>query len=132
MFFITPSHNARICSGGSAMFGDHTIYIIGEAKAPSNNPITQQYKLFFIGLVVDRETGKIVDADCTTTIDLTRAFIRSLFVGQSILDIEGVSQQIQTRYFGSSQKALTVAFKNASLKYQSILSAASSVSSKRR
>jgi hypothetical protein len=115
------------------MFDKNTVYIIGDAKAPSNNPITQQYKAFFIGLVVNKESGIIVDADCSATIELTKSFVRSLLVGQSILDIDTVTKEIQTRYFGSSQKALIVAFKNASLKYQNIVSsAASSVPSSRR
>jgi hypothetical protein len=108
------------------MFENNTVYIIGDAKAPSNNPITQQYKAFFIGLVVNKESGTIVDADCSATIELTKTFIKSLFVGRSILDIDTVKKEIQTRYFGSSQKALIVAFKNASLKYQNIVSSAAS------
>jgi hypothetical protein len=105
---------------------NNTVYIIGDAKAPSNNPITQQYKAFFIGLVVNKESGTIVDADCSATIELTKTFVKSLFVGRSILDIDTVKKEIQTRYFGSSQKALIVAFKNASLKYQNIVSSAAS------
>ncbi|BDG45665.1 DUF3870 domain-containing protein [Parageobacillus sp. KH3-4] len=115
------------------MFENNTVYIIGDAKAPSNNPITQQYKAFFIGLVVNKENSMIVDADCSATIELTKSFVKSLLVGRSILDIDAVTKEIQTRYFGSSQKALIVAFKNASLKYQNIVSsAASSVPSSRR
>jgi hypothetical protein len=116
-----------------SMFENNAIYIIGDAKAPSNNPITQQYKAFFIGLVVNKESGIIVDADCSATIELTKSFVKSLLVGRSILDIDTVKKEIETRYFGSSQKALIVAFKNASLKYQNIVSsAASSVPSSRR
>ena len=30
-----------------------TIYLTGEAKSPTKNPITSQWGLFFIGLVVE-------------------------------------------------------------------------------
>ncbi|WLD92815.1 DUF3870 domain-containing protein [Alkalihalobacillus sp. AL-G] len=102
------------------MHSESTIYIIGDAKTASNNPITQKYNAFFIGLVIDRENGLIVDADCSSTIPLTSKFVKSLFIGKSIEDVESVSRTIETRYFGSSQKALVVAFKNASIKYQQI------------
>jgi hypothetical protein len=102
------------------MFSDNTIYIIGDAKTSSNNPITQKYNAFFIGLVIDRDSGLIVDADCSTTIQLTEKFVKSLFLGKSMTDTERVSKEIEARYFGSSQKALIVAFKNASIKYQQI------------
>lgn len=103
------------------MYSKDTIYIIGDAKTTSNNPITQQFNAFFIGLVVDRSSHLIVDADCSATIALTSSFVKHLFVGQSIMNVDGVIHEITTRYFGSSQKALTVAFKNAGIKYMQII-----------
>ncbi|WP_257348966.1 DUF3870 domain-containing protein [Pseudalkalibacillus decolorationis] len=102
------------------MFSETTIYIIGDAKTANNNPITQKFNAFFIGLVVDKESRLIVDADCSSTIPLTASFVKSILIGKSIEDIEGVSNEIQNRYFGSSQRALIVAFKNARIKYQQI------------
>jgi len=98
---------------------DHdTLYLVGDAQAPSNNPITQQFSGFFIGLVVDTSNGKIIDAGCSSTIQLTTDFVRSIFIGQSIFSTTEVEFQIRTRYFGSSQKALIVAFKDAQKKYK--------------
>lgn len=98
-----------------------TLYVIGDAQASLNNPITQQYSAFFIGLVVDSTNHKIVDAGCSSTIPLTSDFVRSIFVGHSILHLEPVADEIKHRYHGSSQKALIVAFKDAQKKYQSAL-----------
>ncbi|KAB2329943.1 DUF3870 domain-containing protein [Cytobacillus depressus] len=103
------------------MFQQNTVYIIGDSKTSSNNPIMQKYNSFFIGLVVNRETNEIVDAECSSTIALTSIFIKSLFVGKSILEVENVLEEIEQRYFGSSQKALMVAFKNANIKYTQIM-----------
>ncbi|PFH87684.1 DUF3870 domain-containing protein [Bacillus sp. AFS088145] len=103
------------------MYSKDTIYLIGDAKTSSNNPIMQKYNAFFIGLVVDQTSHLIVDADCSATISLTSSFVQQLFVGQSMLDVDGVIQEINTRYFGSSQKALAVAFKNAHIKYTQII-----------
>ncbi|MGM7637047.1 DUF3870 domain-containing protein [Bacillus sp. Hm123] len=102
------------------MFHNDTIYVIGDSKTASNNPITQQFNSFFIGLVIDRNTHEIIDADCSATISLTSRFVHSLLVGKSILQIEEIVYGIENRYFGSSQKALIVALKNASIKYHQI------------
>lgn len=98
-----------------------TVYIIGDAQSSSNNPITQQFSAFFIGLVVDTTNHKIVDAGCSSTIPLTSEFVRSIFVGHSMFAPEPIMQEIRRRYYGSSQKALIVAFKDAHKKYKMLL-----------
>ncbi|WP_058302128.1 DUF3870 domain-containing protein [Gorillibacterium timonense] len=98
-----------------------TVYVIGDAQASVNNPITQQYNAFFIGLVVDSKDHTIVDAGCSSTIELTSDFVKSIFTGHSILNLEPVAEEIRRRYHGSSQKALIVAFKDAQKKYKNAL-----------
>lgn len=100
------------------MFDADTVYITGDAQAPANNPITQQFSHFFVALVVDTSNHKILDAGCSATIQLTADFVRSLLVGQSIYETETIEREIRRRYFGSSQKALIVAFKDAQKKYK--------------
>ncbi|WP_059103032.1 DUF3870 domain-containing protein [Shouchella shacheensis] len=100
------------------MFDQDTVYIIGEAKSPANNPITEKYKLFFIGMVIDAHSGKIVDVECSSILNLTNVFIRSLFVGRQVEDEEAIVASIERRYLGSSQKALTVAYRNVLTKYR--------------
>ncbi|MDQ0185501.1 DUF3870 domain-containing protein [Cytobacillus kochii] len=102
------------------MFPPNTLYIIGESKTSSNNAIMQQYNGFFIAFVVEKDSGKIIDAECSSTIGLTSAFIQSIFVGQSLLDSDFLLNEIETRYFGSSQKAIMVAYRNALIKYNQI------------
>ncbi|SEU10172.1 protein of unknown function [Salinibacillus kushneri] len=103
------------------MYDIKTCYFVGEAKSPGNNPIMKQYHTFFVGFVIDPNTHEILDAECTSILDITKQFVQNLFVGQSILDGERVAEEIRTRYFGSSQKALIVAFKQAQLKYKESL-----------
>ncbi|MFD0696167.1 DUF3870 domain-containing protein [Paenibacillus sp. GCM10027628] len=100
------------------LYDKDTVYIIGDAQASVNNPITQQYNAFFIGLVVDTTSHKIVDAGCSSTIPLTSEFVRSIFIGHNMLLLEGVAEEIRRRYHGSSQKALIVAYKDAQKKYK--------------
>ena len=103
------------------MFNSDTIYIIGDAQASNNNPITQQFNSFFIGLVIDTTNHKIIDAGCSATILITSDFVKSLFLNQNMFDNETIENEIRLRYFGSSQKALVVAFKDAQKKYKGAL-----------
>ncbi|HET7578877.1 MAG TPA: DUF3870 domain-containing protein [Bacillales bacterium] len=100
------------------MYGNETVFIVGDAKSPENNPITKQYQAFFITFVIDRKTGEIVDAECAATVALTKRFVSELLIGKSILDNEAVSAEVKSRYFGSSQRAILVAFKDAQKKYK--------------
>ncbi|WIY59102.1 DUF3870 domain-containing protein [Bacillus arachidis] len=101
------------------MYASNTIYIEGDAKAPQNNPITEKFKSYFVAFVVEKDTGKIVDADCSATIALTSQFVKHLFLHRNMNDPQLV-EEIRNRYFGSSQKALLVALKDAQKKYNQI------------
>ncbi|ANE45281.1 hypothetical protein SY83_01860 [Paenibacillus swuensis] len=103
------------------LYDKDTVYVIGDAQASVNNPITQRYSAFFIGLVVDTASHKIVDAGCSSTIPLTSEFVRSIFIGHNILHYEPIAEEIRRRYHGSSQKALIVAYKDAQKKYNHTL-----------
>ncbi len=96
------------------MYDRNTVYIVGNARTTSDNAITQNFNSFFIGFVVDRTTGEIVDVSCSATISTTEKFIASLFLGKTL---EYFDQEIKDRYFGSSQKAIIVAYKDGIKKY---------------
>ncbi|GAA1551151.1 MULTISPECIES: DUF3870 domain-containing protein [Brevibacterium] len=97
-----------------------SIYLTGEAKAPSNNPIMAQYGLFYIAFEIEADTHRVLDVDCSATLALTRKFIRGLFIDADITDTGRLTESITARYHGSSQKALIVAVNNAAKKYQEL------------
>ena len=103
-----------------------TVYLTGEAKAPSNNPITTQWGLFFVGVIVDTETHVIEAVDCTATLALTIEFVRELLVGRSLLDDDSLVESITDRYHGSSQRALAAAVRSAAAKYRDLSAGPSS------
>ncbi|RWR13971.1 DUF3870 domain-containing protein [Siminovitchia fortis] len=104
------------------MFPKEAIYVVGDSKTASNNPIMQQYNAYFIGLVVDTRNHEILEVECSSTIPLTSKFVKSLFTGRFMHEQEEIISEIESRYFGSSQKALIVAFKNALIKYNQLIS----------
>ncbi len=101
------------------MYGRDTIYIIGIAKSQQHNPITQQYGRFLLGFVVNKDTGIIESCGSTVVMKSTYDFLDDLFRGRNI-DTEGelIRSELENRYFGASQKAIMVAFRDAQRRFR--------------
>lgn len=101
------------------MYGRDTIYIIGIAKSQQHNPITQQYGRFLLGFVVNRDSGIIESCGSTVVMKSTYDFLDDLFRGRNI-DTEGelIRSELENRYFGASQKAIMVAFRDAQRRFR--------------
>ena len=103
------------------MYNENTIYVVGNAKTNTENAITNKFSSFFIGFVVDVDTGKIIDLSCSSTIRTTDDFIKSLLMGRSLKEFDGeLEEAIKKRYHGSSQRAIIVAYKDGVKKYNEI------------
>lgn len=103
------------------MYPENSIYVVGNSRTTSDNPITFQYSSFLIAFVVDPDTGKILDLGASVTLPVTERFIQELFRDRSIDKVdEGFIKEIYRRYYGSSDKAIVVAYKDAVKKFQEI------------
>ena len=101
------------------MYGRDTIYIIGIAKSQQHNPITQQYGRFLLGFVVNRDSGIIESCGSTVVMKSTYDFLDDLFRGLNIdTDGELIRSELENRYFGASQKAIIVAFRDAQRRFR--------------
>ena len=100
-------------------YGPDTIYIIGIAKSQQHNPITQQFGRFLLGFVVNRKTGEILSCGSTVVMKSTYDFLDDLFRGLNIdTDGELIRSELENRYFGASQKAIMVAFRDAQRRFR--------------
>ena len=96
------------------MYSESTVYIIGFAKSQKNNPITQQFGRLLLGFVIDKDSGIIQSCGSTVVMRSTYDFINDLFAGRHMIDDEElIKSDIENRYFGASQKAITVAYRDA-------------------
>lgn len=103
------------------MYHKDTIYVIGHGRTSIENAITEQFKIFFIGFVVDTENDEVVDLSCSATISTTEEFIASIFIGKKFDRYrEELEEEVLRRYFGTSQKAITTAYKDALKKYREV------------
>ncbi len=105
------------------MYDKDTVYVIGHGKTNRDNAITEKFKIFFIGFVIDTKTDKVVDLSCSATIPTTSQFIASIFIGKKFDKYySNIEEEIKRRYFGSSQKAIIIAYKDALKKYLEVKS----------
>ena len=101
------------------MYASNTIYVVGDAKAPQNNPITEKFKSYFVAFVLVKETGEIVDADCSATIALTSQFVKYLFLHKNIND-PALVMEIKRSLFRFFSKGTTCSIKRCTEKYNQI------------
>ena len=88
--------------------GEH-ICVVGDARPEKTTPIY---------LVVERATGLIVDADTNMVCELTRRFLRSVFVGHSLVDdLEEIRNSLLDNYLGDSKRVLYAAARSARMKF---------------
>lgn len=103
------------------MYSEDTVYVIGHGRTSTDNAITEQFKIFFIGFVVDTDNDEVVDLSCSATIPTTQEFIASIFIGKKFdRHRQELEDEILRRYFGTSQKAVIIAYKDALKKYTDV------------
>jgi hypothetical protein len=99
-------------------YAQSTIIVTGLARPSKDDPIAILYQVFFLTLIVDKDTDVIVNATCNTARVMTEDFIRSLLVGKNLSKgMDNMVQEIRQRYFGMAQKTLIVALKDAHNRY---------------
>jgi hypothetical protein len=64
------------------------IFVTGVAKVAKDDPIASSYDVFFVSLVVDKETGVIVDATCNSARERRRRCCSELWGLE--FDVQGV------------------------------------------
>jgi len=96
------------------------IFISGYAKLPSQITASKLYEVIAIGLIVDKESGKILNADCSLATKIAVEFVKDLLLGENLNDIEAINEKIHKYYFGSAKKALVTAISSCKKKYDEI------------
>jgi len=100
------------------IYEKNTIYITGTAKISSNDPISSVFDTFFVGIILDRNNGKIIDVTCNMVRDVTSDFVKSILIGHNLMkEADQIIDEIKDRFHGIAQKAVIAAFKDACNRY---------------
>ncbi|MFZ5966650.1 MAG: DUF3870 domain-containing protein [Bacillota bacterium] len=97
------------------------IFISGYAKLPKGITATELYSVIAVGLLVNKQTGEIIDADCSLVTDIAKKFFRDNVVGENLNNVEVLEKIFSDSYYGSARKAIISALKTCSEKYKQIL-----------
>lgn len=97
-----------------------TILITGYAKLPQGIAATEIYPAIALGLVVDRETGEVLDVDCSLVTQIARDFVKDLILHRNLKESEEIEALFNARFFGSARKSLILALRTCSEKYRAL------------
>lgn len=96
------------------------VFVSGYAKLPSGITASELYKIIVVGLVVDRETGLIIDGECSLVTGIAKRFFSDIVVNKNLNNIEEIEQEFIDVYYGSAKKALISAMKTCYERYNQI------------
>lgn len=103
------------------MYDKNTILVVGQAKPSREDAIYTLHGEFYISLVVEKDSGLILDMECNTILSVTREFAASLLRGRNLgTDIAEIERDIRERYFALTQKPLIACVKDAHNRYMVI------------
>lgn len=95
------------------VYSEESVYFSASSKLPSSIPSGEVYDSLNIGFVIDKNTGIIEDVSVTLLSTGATRFLMFLIIGFNLheSDPEDLINELRTRYFGGSQKAIIVATK---------------------
>lgn len=99
---------------------ENEIFISGYAKLPNQITASKLYEVIAIGLIVNKETSEILDAECSLATKLAVDFVRNILVGEYLNDTEKINDKIQKFYYGSAKKALITAINSCKRRFLEI------------
>lgn len=104
------------------IYPKNSVLITGQARPIKEDVINNVFQTLSLGLVIDRDTDIIIDANITAVMDVTRNFIRDILIGKNfVTEFEDINNEIRDRFHGLIQKPLIVSLKDARNRYRMIL-----------
>ena len=96
-----------------ARYGPNTILAAGMSRALNTALNSAESELLLLVLILDRDSGRILDAECNIILGLNSDYIASLLVGRNFYqELDEIILSIQQQYFGPGQRALIVCLKD--------------------
>ena len=97
-----------------ARYGPTTILAAGMSRALNPALNSAESELLLLVLILDRDSGRILDAECNIILGINSDYIASLLVGRNFYqELDEIILSIQQQYFGPGQRALIVCLKDA-------------------
>jgi hypothetical protein len=102
---------------GMGDYLENKVFVTGYAKLPQGITASEMYHVICLGLLVESDTGIIIDAECSLVTSLAKSVFKELVVGKNLKDIHDIEAHFVKVYFGSAKKALISALRTCHEKY---------------
>lgn len=89
------------------------IFITGYARLPQGITAAEMYKVVGLGLTIAKNSGIILDADCSLANESGEVILREILMGHDLEDIERLVAKIERNYLGHAKKAIIAALYSA-------------------
>ncbi len=99
---------------------NNEILVTGYAKLPQGITATELYTIVGMSILLERNTGLILDLDCTLATQVARDFVKRIVVGKNLTNLEDIENCFEKNYFGSAKKALISAIRTCNERYTQI------------
>ncbi|TCL38838.1 uncharacterized protein DUF3870 [Anaerospora hongkongensis] len=100
------------------MFNKNIVLFSGSAKLPVDTASFKKYKYISLVVLIDMQSGEIVEVEYTVLTQLSRNFIASLLVGNSLMNgIGEIVNSISVYYQGDARKAIITSLRTIYAKY---------------
>ena len=110
-----------IIEGDGVLMKTFEIFISGYAKLPNGTTAEELYKVVAVGVIVDKYSGRIIDADCSLVTSVAKEHVRKLLVGKDLNDLQSLEKALSDAYFGSAKKALISSVKKCHEKFKQVI-----------
>jgi hypothetical protein len=101
---------------------DNIVLFSSYAKLPSGSASSVIYHIMAMVVLIDIQTGEIVEAECTLSTRTSRQFAALALIGSSLQNgPEELVRRIEDTYYGTAQKAIITTIRGIHIKYQSYL-----------
>lgn len=97
------------------------IFISGYAKLPKGITATELYSVIAVGLLINKHSGEILDAEASLVTDVARSFFKNKLIGENINNIDGIEKIFRECYYGSARKAIISALRTCYEKYKQVI-----------
>lgn len=105
-----PPRRKNPFGGGKMSSAKNTLYVVGHARFPSETTAKHVYNNFSLGLLLDRETGEILEVSSTILPPYGNEFLRDILMGKRIPeDLKTISEEIRLRYVCRNKNTILAA-----------------------
>jgi hypothetical protein len=100
------------------MVNTNIVLFSGYARLPGGTVSSEIYGVMALVILVDIQTGIIVEAECTLSTQMAENFVQRLLVGKKLdSEIEETIAQINNVYQGSAKRAVITTLRVIADKY---------------